>query len=67
MTDAKTGTAFYGYYEFRQFASGYMPRGYVRFVNLRPDLKSPQVWICDSCGERVTLSKQYKHVREHKV
>jgi len=42
-------------------------RGYVRYVNIRPDLKRVQMWICDDCGGRVTEAHQLAHAQHHRV
>lgn len=35
-------------------------RGFVRFVNLRPDRKVGY-WVCDTCGKKVIRSEFEKH------
>lgn len=54
------------WYEYIHFRCATTARGFIRFVNLRPDMKSPQVYICDTCGDRVTKAKQAKHAWNHR-
>jgi hypothetical protein len=40
-------------------------RGFVRFVNLRPDRKNGY-WVCDTCGKKVTKSNFEKHAHDER-
>lgn len=50
----------------RYYSSPLTADGFVRFVNVHPDRKTPQSWICDECYARVTTAKQAEHVRNHR-
>lgn len=47
-----------------QRAAGLTVRGYVRFINVRPD-KAHGDWICDECLQRVTVARQPDHASKH--
>ena len=47
-----------------QLASPFTARGFVRFINVRPDKKAGD-WICDECLQRVTPAKQQAHARRY--
>ena len=49
----------------RQLASPLTPRGFVVFVNVRPD-RAHGCWICDECGERVRPSRFGSHTAFHR-
>jgi hypothetical protein len=49
---------------YRQFKAALTPRGYVRFVNYRPD--RAYQWVCDECCKRIPLGQQEKHAKDHR-
>jgi len=51
--------------EFRQFAAPFLGRGYVRFINFRPD-KHQQNWACDECMKIIRPSNMKQHARDHR-
>lgn len=42
-------------------------RGYVVFINIRPEQQKPIMYFCDECGERVTPAKQEQHAYKHRA
>jgi hypothetical protein len=51
-------------FEVIQLAAPLTGHGFVRFVNVRPD-KANGTWVCDTCTQVITKSKQSSHARSH--
>jgi len=58
--------ASYARFPYRFFYAALTAKGYVVFININPGQISPQMWFCNTCGERVTRAKQENHARDHR-
>lgn len=61
----RSGDLFCIGYGAKRFTAPLTERGYVWFVNLRPDKVRPGSWVCDECLTRVTPAQFIKHAKQH--